>query len=496
MSTPPSTLPPALLPTGTGQTVPAFYAGLTGLCGVVPRRGWDAITYAGLRNGMLGLREFVLRSPSRALALLFDFHPLFKRARANDLSLAFGQGDTSFVAVSKAAETNDAGETSVSEKIDSDATSSLDALWDSLPPWVGGMRGLQAAIYDHISCAGFAVVECVPGPTGTGLSLVQTADPNTFRLYDTPSGRVLQQNQGGRWVDMDPELVQAFSWDGSRDRPYGVPRASAALAEGLHDIDVQEEIDDITDQVARPRIVLGFPLYETIKMAEANSSVLIGQGVNTDGTARNATPVEWAFKMKIAGDAALDQLKGKNVLSYIKEGNLTTLDGSAGLAALDPVHAARRVRLITGLLQPLSLMNMHVGGTLAYSDTEWRVHAQQLEDLRAFVNGVLRWVADVHLRFTGCLSKCRVDTQAIQTSDALKDEQKRKIFIANELTLFDNGLKSDDDLAHDTTGSGVVDGEKLAKRSAAVPGTTGVDDPADPSPEPADPEPKPIPGKA
>lgn len=302
---------------------------------------------------------------------------------------------------------------------------------------------------------------------------------------------------------MDPELVQAFPWDGSRDRPYGVPRASAALAEGLHDIDVQEEIDDITDQVARPRIVLGFPLYETIKMAEANSSVLIGQGVNTDGTARDATPVEWAFKMKIAGDAALDQLKGKNVLSYIKEGNLTTLDGSAGLAALDPVHAARRVRLITGLLQPLSLMNMHVGGTLAYSDTEWRVHAQQLEDLRAFVNGVLRWAADVHLRFTGSLSKCRVDTQAIQTSDALKDEQKRKIFIANELTLFDNGLKSDDDLAHDTTGSGVVDGEKLAKRSAAVPGTTGVDDPADPSPEPADPspepadpEPKPIPGKA
>ncbi len=491
MSTPPAIPINALVPTSAGQTVPAFYAGLAGLSGVVPRRGWDAITYAGLRGGlqggMLGLAEFVLRSPSRVLALLVDFHPLFKRARANDLSLAFGPDNAKFVAVSKAAETNAAGETSVSEKIDSDATASLDALWDGLPPWVGGLRGLQSAIYDHISCAGFTVVECVPGLAGTGLSLVQTADPNTFRLYDSPAGRILQQNQGGQWKDMDPQLVQAFPWDGSRDRPYGVPRASAALAEGLRDIDVQEEIDDITDQVARPRIALGFPLYETIKMAEANPSVLIGQGVNPDGSARDATPVEWAFKMKLAGDAALEQLKGKNVLSYIKEGNLKTLDGSAGLAALDPIHASRRVRLITALLQPLSLMNMHVGGTLAYSDTEWRVHAQQLEDLRAFVNGVLRWAADTHLRYLGSPSKCRVDAQAIQTSDALKDEQKRKIFIANELTLFDNGLKSDDDLAHDTTGSGVVDADKLAKRGAAVPGATGVDDPADPSPEPADP---------
>lgn len=474
--------------------MPVFYTGLRGLTTVVPRRGWslgtrDALSLAGtaFASGTPNaLQGFVYASPSRILALLFDAHPLFKRARANDLSLAFGPDNTEFVAVADKLTTNDQGEVSRSEEIDGDGTAALSALWDGLTPEIGGVRGLQSAIYDHISCAGFTVVEVVPGPVGSGLAMVQTADPNTFRFEDRPEGRVLQQNQGGRWVDMD-ENVRAFPWDGSRDAPYGVPRASAALMDGLRDVERQAVTDDIFEQVARPRIKVGFPFYETIKFAELNPDVLKGLGKNQDGSVRDATPAEWAFLMKDKADDGMENIKYKNYLSFMIEGDLGILDGSAGLAALDPVEKSRIVRLITALLQPLSLMNMHVGGTLAYSDTEWRVHATQLEDLRAFENNILRWAANMHLRYLGLTSRCRMESKAIQTSDALKDEQTRKIFVGNELTLFDNGLQTDDDLAHHTTGSGVADPDKLAERPAGAAGETGTDDPASKSPEPADP---------
>jgi hypothetical protein len=364
--------------------------------------------------------------------------------------------------------------------VDSDGCAALDAFWDNLPTEIGGLRGLQAAIYDQISHSGMGVMEIVPGPRGTGLSLAQTADPNSFRFVDTAGERFLQQNQGGTWVTMTGDLVHAFAWDGSRDNPYGIPRLSAALTEGLRDWKHQGNLDDILYDVAWPRLKWGFPLEETVKFAMENPGVLVGQGAPdpTTNAARNATPEEWAFQQFAAMAGIMADRRHGDSLGYMMGGLIEPLNGAEGLKSLEGTLQGLLLRLCTSLLQPVTLMNLHVGGTLAYSDTEWRVHAEQLEDLRAFVNSALVWVASQHLMYLGMSCTARVDTEKIQASDALADQQAEQLKIANFFTLFDNGLIADDDLAMTLTGSGVVDAEKLAKRAEPAP---VVPAPADPS---------------
>jgi hypothetical protein len=454
----PTPTTPARTPgVGSAQTRPDYFRALgTGL-GVVPRRGWDVATNRWLlaaAQGTDGLRGFVQSAPCRVLQVLADTHPYFSLARSNDLALAFGPGDTRIVAETPGA----AAETSAGQ------TDSVEGLWDRAE---GGYAGLTAAAYDGLSTCGMVVIECVPGPRGTGVSQILTADPLTCRFIDRADGtRGLQQQQGGIWQDLDPRRVRAFAHGGTRDNPYGVPRWSAALTEGMRDFQRQGHLDDILYSVAWPRITAGFPLNETVKFAQENPQVLTGQATDAAGVARDQTPVEFAFAAFSQMQDSLTQKRHDDAFLYFKEGVIAILSGADGLAGLQGTLDDQRLRLITGLHQLTALMNIDLGGTLAFSSTQFKAYAKKLEALRALICGqVLCWVATCHLQWQGLALEARADYEPIQTSDALVDQQTRQIEMANDFQLFDNGLIDDATLA-DRLGVGAVsDPAKLAGRA-------------------------------
>jgi hypothetical protein len=187
---------------------------------------------------------------------------------------------------------------------------------------------------------------------------------------------------------------------------------------------------------------------------------------------------------------ALTQKRHDDAFLYFKEGVISVLSGADGLAGVQGTLDDQRLRLITGLHQLTALMNIDLGGTLAFSSTQFKAYAKKLEALRALICGQsLVWVAETHLRWLGLPLVARADYEPIQTSDALVDEQTRQIAMANDLELFDNGLIDDATLADRLGVGSVSDPAKLAARAArtAAPPVTPPVGPAMPPPAPQTP---------
>lgn len=441
------------------QTRPDYFRFTGSGLGIIPRRGWDVATNRWLLASAAsadGLRGFLANAPNRVLQVLADTHPYFSLARSNDLALAFSPGDTRILAETPGA----AAEANAAE------TQDLSGLWDKAE---GGELGLQSACYDSLSTCGMVVIECVPGPRGQGVSQILTVDPLTCRFVDNTDGtRTLQQQQTGGWVDLDPNRVKAFAYHGTRDNPYGIPRWSAALTEGLRDFQRQGHLDDILYSVAWPRITAGFPFNETVKFAEDNPQLRTGQGPidSVSGLPRDQTPVEYAFAEFSAFKTALMEKRHDDAFAYFKDGVISILSGGDGLASLQGTLDGQRLRLITGLHQLTALMNIDLGGTLAFSSTQFKAYAKKLEALRAIICGqIMVWIASLHLQWQGLALVARADYEPIQTSDAYVDQQTRQLEIENDFELFDNGLIDDATLA-DRLGVGQVsDPAKLTGRA-------------------------------
>jgi hypothetical protein len=442
------------------QTRPDYFGPYNyGGIGIVPRRGWDASTAAlinlAAEKGVNGLATWLLTSPARLLNVLLDVHPMASKARSNDTTLAFGANDTHIVAV----ENVTLSDGTVSQQVNLEGTTALDALWSSLPAWVGGVPGIQTECFDWICSAGMAVVEGVPGKSGQGLVNVVTADPLTFRWRDTNAGRVLEQNQVTGWAAMDQNTVLASPWRGSNDNPYGRPLRAPALIEMLRDLSNQRRLDDILHALAWPKIVTGFPLNETIKFAVDNPEVLIGQA-DDDG---DLTPVQFAFRQMQRFNEKLTTIVHDDILSLFKDSAVTTITPGDGLSKLDSTLLMHRHRVIMSLDQLPTLMGTTTGGTLAYSSTEWRMYAEKLEFLRWFINSILVRIANLHLRLLGMPFTARADVEKIRTSDRLADEQARGLQIANEMNIVKAGLQTIEDASIALTGHGPADPERAQK---------------------------------
>jgi hypothetical protein len=232
-----STPPSLRRPLGVRVTRPDYYGPhkSAGGLGVVPRRGWDEYTAGWIQGAasspVYGVRTWAETAPLTLLAVLADIHALAGMAWSNDSTLAFAPTDTRLVAVANAAD----------KEIDEDGTAALASLFDSLPPEVGGLVGLQRTLGKMASVAGLACVEAVPGGIGVGLTDIATFSPLSVRFRDDEQGRRhLEQKQNGGaanrdsngWKELDPLTCFAVPFDGSRDNPYGRPRYAPFLSEG------------------------------------------------------------------------------------------------------------------------------------------------------------------------------------------------------------------------------------------------------------------------
>lgn len=439
---------------GLRQTRPVYFNAYNNGLGVVPRRGWDPFTVSLIQGAsdrpVAGIAAWARTAPQRLLQMLFDVHPMMSQARSNVVSLGFSPGDTHIVAVKK----TPAGD----EQIDPEGTAELDSFWDRLDPEVGGLTGLQVALYDMAATTGLCTVEGVPGPRGTGLQDIITFDSLSVRFRDTWNarlpfgGRLLEQNQGGQWATLDRTRCLAVPVFGTRDQPYGRPLYPAVLVEALRDLRTQQTLDDFLHSVAWPRLAVGFPFEEAVKFATENPEVLAGQA--SDGG--DLTAVMWATQQFDALKDLMNALLASDQFIMPKGSEPRVLSGAEGLRSLEGTLTMQRHRLVMALDQLPGLLGITDGGTQAYTVAQYKLAMKKLEWIRAFVNSVLVLLANLHLRLLGSSLTARADTEPMSPLDALADQQARQIEIANEYALVDRGAQSEEDAAINLTGSGPV----------------------------------------
>jgi hypothetical protein len=457
---------------GARQTQPVYYDVYQNGLGVIARRGWDALTLSWLNQStdkpVAGLFAWAQTAPQRLLQVLIDIHPMAVQARSNDITLAFAPGDTTIVAVGESAA--GAGDAQIS----AEGTAALDALWESLDPEIGGLNGLQTAFYDMAATRGEVTVEAVPGPRGAGVGDIITFEPLSTRFRDTYDesapfhGRLLEQNQSGRWKTLNRDLCFAVPLFGTRDNPYGRPLRAASLGELLRDLRTQHTLDDLLHAIVWPRLSVGFPFEETVQYAGEHPEVLIGAAA--DGG--DLTPAEWAQQQFQALKDIMNNLVASDQFIMPKGAQPAVLSGAEGLRSLEGTLQMQRHRLVMALDQLPGMLGITDGGTQAYTVAQYKLMMKKLEFLRAYVNGVLLRLANLHLRLLGMPLTARADVEPMSSIDALTDQQARAAEIANELTLVSAGYLSDEDAAVNLTGSGPVRRQARLSRAQGLPSST------------------------
>lgn len=453
--------------------------------GLVPRRSWDMRTTEYIRqvslSPLLSLQGWAQQAPLRLLAVLIATHPMAQMALSNDLDIAFSPGDTRIVAVENGADktANDEG------------TAVLDALWERLDPAMGGMTGLQRICATQFTVAGIAAVEAIAGPRGEGIASIVDFSPLTIRFRDTPGKagvpRVIEQQQNGgkaAWVELPPAACRVVPWSGSYENPYGVPRFSSFLTEGLADASEQGNLKDIFRAIAYPHIAFEFPVTETALLGAGNPMLLAGKATDEYGNPRDLEPIEYAFQIYAEFMKILPTLKADDFITLPAGAKANVINAGAGLGGLDSSQERRLLRICQSLDHPPSLLGITFGGTQAYSATQYRVYTQKLETLRALVNAILVWIANRELQLRGIPLIARADTEVIQSEDKLLDAQADQARQDATFELVRAGLLLPEDASQRLVGSGVADPAK-AQEYFSSQGSALLSPPSLPSPQTA-----------
>ena len=408
------------------------------------------------------LRASVHSHPLRVLALLPDIDPLAAKSQANTLSLTCAPGDVQIVADKPSSA--GAGDDSV----DAGWTAKLDALWECLPPEVGGLKGIRKALTKSMKSTGMGIIECVPGPTGTGLAEIWPVDPLTceFRRNTETLKAELWQKQSAGDVWLDPAFVFYVAADQSVDDPYGRAKDAAALPTVLRKMTLDQNVDDSVHNSAWKRLVYKYSLrqlYETavdvLKLPESRQMLDPATGEPLEDVQGNPV-LEYPATAWVQGQvdrisAMLGSLRPDDNLTSDggADGGVDTIDG-ANLTGLEPILKHRVTQAIQAYGDAPTMMGVD-GPSFNFGSVAWSVQAQLLEDLRDDVLSLPVRAASLHLKLCGCTLKARAKVKPIRVTDALVDAQTKQYEITNSLLLLAWGFLTAEQASMELTGSGI-----------------------------------------
>lgn len=438
------------------QTRPDYTYGYGGV-GVVPRRGWDAMTArmisAAADQPTDGLRQFYATAPLRLLQVLLSIHPMGRMAMSNNLSLAFCPGDIRLYAVRQVEKTLDDGTVTTTEETDTAETAELESFWNRYP---GGLIAFLRTMGRQAEYAGLSCAEAVSGGPLQGVERVYTFDPISLLFEDQPDGSRAMKQFYQLDKALDPATCFVVPVDGDDDNPYGDPLMGAFLAEAVKDLGQEAALSDILRGWAYPHVSIGFPFEEAVIFAKQNADVLVGRGRTEDGKPRNLTPYEYAEEQFEKFCDFLRTLNPDDPLVMPKGSEAKVLDGAGGMAALDPVLKMRRHRMVMGLDQMPSMLGITEGGTQAYAQQQAKTSAKKLEYRRWHALNIALLISNLHLRLRGSKAVARAEADPIQSVDKYVEAQAREVDVRTDIAMVDAGWITPDDAAQKHTGSGAV----------------------------------------
>ncbi len=421
-----------------------------------------------IRNGVFSpqvatsaqLRASAFSNPLRVLALLPDIDPLAAKSQANTLSLTCAPGDVQIVADKESAD--GAGD----DAIDDAGTKDIEALFDALPQEVGGLKGLRKTLTLSLKNTGMAILECVPGPTGTGLAQLWPVDPLTCVFKrDLVTGEArLYQRQGAEDVALDPNFVLYVATDARVDDPYGRAKDAAALPAVLRNMALNQDLSDSVHNSAWKRLIYKYSLKQfweiatdVLKLAESEELLdeVAGEPVfDLQGRPIVTHPAaEWVQAQLARVDTYLASLNPDDNVTVDAAGGVDTIDG-ADLNGVEPVIKNYRLQAIQAYGDSPTMMGVD-GPSFNFGSVAWAVQAQMLEDLRDDVLGLLVRAASLHLKFRGRAQTARAKVKPIRTTDALVDAQAKQYEINNVLTILAWGFMTAEQASMELTGTGI-----------------------------------------
>lgn len=430
---------------------------------VIPRR-WD------IRNGIATpavanadqLRASCHSNPLRVLALLPDIDPLAAKSQANTLSLTCAPGDVRIVVdKASAAEAGD-------DSVDARWTAKLDTLWEILPPEVGGLKGIRKSLTKSLKTTGMSIIECVPGPMGTGLAEIWPVDPLTcvFKRNEQTLRAELWQMQSTGDMRLDPAFVFYVAADQSVDDPYGRAKDAAALPTILRKMAMDQDVSDSVHNSAWKRLVYKYSLkqlYEiaidVLKLPDSRQALDESSGQPLEDL--QGQPVieypaaEWVQGQVDRISAYLGSLNPDDNLSVDggDGGGVDTIDG-ANLAGIEPVLKHLVNQAIQAYGDAPTMMGVD-GPSFNFGSVAWAVQAQLLEDLRDDVVSLLVRAANLHLKLLGSTRTARAEVKPIRVTDALVEAQTQQYEQNNVLSLLAWGFVTPEQASMKLTGSGI-----------------------------------------
>jgi hypothetical protein len=473
------------------QTRPVFMDGSdsTGGLGVIARRGWDANTLAWIeeadRQKTTGIRNWANEAPLRLLRVLMEMHPFAQMAMDGDLSMSFQPGKVRVVAVKDYR--------SGQGTVDDSETTAISRLWETYTPsaaaeatdggeslsaHTGSITSLQRVMGRYLNHTGmFAFETVLHDRPKDGLKYIADFDPLTCRWNDDKDlGRIFEQRQNGAvkgWQRLDLATILVGTWEGNCDNPYGIPRNGAFLGEGLADIAEQRSLRDWLYSVAYPHLMFTYPFEQMAKWAEEHPDTLVGLGKNSDGSARDLTPGEWATEQMVKFREFLATLKSDDIFTVPAGGDGKTLGVGSGPAQ---ELEQRRHRVALSLNQLPFLLGITDGGTQAYGLASLTAQTAKLTAFREPAHAGLVAIANLDLRLRGVDMVARVEADPILLSDVLAywQAERQRNAVINERV--DRGQLSPEEGAMLLTGTGMFDESRAYATTtpAATPAALGT----------------------
>lgn len=488
---------------------PAYFQRGTGGLMFIPRRG-VAGDFQGLLTTRAGLERFAAGSPLRLLSLLPDVHPEFGFALWNALRLACPPDGMKLVAVNpvvarenerirkandkrrtkrerqaakkqttdsqrtpepspgqtskdldaadeaaNAALTHEEDEEEQDGEENEEGTALIEQFWADQPKELGGMYGCLVSLVLALFFTGLPIMECVPGPRGTGLRRVFPIDSLTVKMNreGDDGDIVLYQLQryprdigkSGGYVLLPPERMLWRAIDAAPDDPYGRAPYAPAVAEVLRDLAIMQDLTDAIHYVAYPRPAFGFNFIEMEKVARETFNIEDPDEVNV-----------WVMKQFKLLQEEFSKIKPGEAFFFDSNGQFRVVEGSAGFSALTGIMQFLRSRITQALKCLPTILGIMDGNTSTYSTTEYAIYTAGLETIRGLVAWMMAEAMTMHLRLLGKPLVCRPVYSPIRTVDALMDANTEAVKIMNEAKKVAFGWQSNDQAANAITGSNAV----------------------------------------
>lgn len=289
-----------------------------------------------------------------------------------------------------------------------------------------------------------------------------TPDPISVRFRKEQRGILgdvwqLGQMQDGMFVALDRPTVQYLPIDPNPGIPYGRPLASASIFTGLFLLGLLHDLRRVIAQQGYPRIDISIDTDVLLRMAPPEvrtSAEKLQKWI--DGV---ITQVKTAYSGLGPSDAYIH-------VSAIQLKDSVGVIGNESLGSLSGIISSLERMSIRALKTMPIFMAVMEGSSDSNSNRQWEMQAQGIKAIQHLKESMIERHLSVVLQANGIQAIPKWRFAELRSSEGLRDEQTRTLFLANTTTEYTMGWISHEEASIKATGKPPAEDEPLVMPGA------------------------------